>query len=65
MPKPWIVDDELWKSIEPLIPVVPHRTRNDRCHPNPAACPRDSTRARQARHPNSVLDDLACEMIRQ
>lgn len=25
---PWIVSDDLWERIEPLLPVVPRRTRN-------------------------------------
>jgi len=25
---PWIVPDDLWERIEPLLPVVPRRTRN-------------------------------------
>ncbi|GAB2993810.1 hypothetical protein GCM10027184_55410 [Saccharothrix stipae] len=26
---PWIVSDDLWERIEPLLPVVPRRTRNE------------------------------------
>lgn len=27
-PKPWVVDDELWAVIEPLLPKVKRRTRH-------------------------------------